>query len=58
MSDFHSVLPPESEPPFSDDWQREIERRVAELDAGTATTVPWDTVWEEALAHIAHGKGN
>jgi putative addiction module component (TIGR02574 family) len=25
-------------------WREEIERRVAELDSGTAQTVPWETV--------------
>ena len=28
------TVSPDSEVPFSDDWSREIERRVAELDAG------------------------
>ena len=25
-------------------WMREIDRRAAELDAGTAETIPWETV--------------
>jgi len=25
-------------------WAREIDRRTAELDAGTAETIPWETV--------------
>jgi putative addiction module component (TIGR02574 family) len=29
-------VPPDSDAPFSDEWAREIERRVAALDAGTA----------------------
>jgi len=52
------TVPPESESPFSDEWAREIERRVAELDAGTAKTVPWSQVREEALARIRHDKEN
>ena len=52
------TVPPESESPFSDEWAREIGRRVAELDAGTAKTVPWSQVREEALARIRHGKAN
>ena len=30
-------------------WRKEIERRVAELDSGTAKTVPWETVRAELL---------
>lgn len=26
---------------IEDAWDREIERRVSELDSGTAETVPW-----------------
>jgi putative addiction module component (TIGR02574 family) len=51
-------VPPDSEAPFSDQWAREIERRVAELDAGTVATVPWSQIRDEALARIGHGKGN
>lgn len=49
-------VPPDSEAPFSDEWAREIERRVAELDAGTAKTVPWSQIRDEALARVSHGK--
>ena len=51
-------VPPDSEAPFSDEWAREIERRVAELDAGTAKTIPWSQIRDEALARIGHGKIN
>ena len=30
-------------------WRAEIERRVAELDAGTVETVPWEVVRAELL---------
>jgi len=30
-------------------WRTEIERRVAELDSGTAETVPWEVVKAELL---------
>jgi len=30
-------------------WRVEIERRVAELDSGTAKTVPWEVVKAELL---------
>ena len=52
------TVPPESEAPFSDEWAREIERRVAQLDAGTAKTVPWSQIRDEALARIRHGKAS
>ncbi len=51
-------VPPDSEAPFSDEWAREIERRVAGLDAGTAQTVSWSQIRAEVLARIGHGKGN
>jgi putative addiction module component (TIGR02574 family) len=37
------------------DWAAELERRVAAIEAGTASTVPWTTIREEALARIGHG---
>ena len=51
-------LPPEAEATLSDEWAREIEFRVAELDAGTALTVPWSQVRDEALARVNHGKSD
>ena len=51
-------LTPQSEPEISDEWGREIEVRVAELDAGTAETVPWSLVRDEALARISHGQNH
>jgi putative addiction module component (TIGR02574 family) len=47
-----------TEAPFSEDWLREIDRRAAELDAGTARTIPWSEIREEALARLRHGQGN
>jgi putative addiction module component (TIGR02574 family) len=51
-------VPPDTEAPFSKEWAHEVERRVAELDAGTAKTVPWSRIRDEALARIGHGKNN
>ncbi|HVC97684.1 MAG TPA: addiction module protein [Pirellulales bacterium] len=51
-------VPPEAESPFSDEWAREIQRRTAELDAGTAQTTPWSEVRRDALARLDHGTGN
>ena len=42
-------VPPDSDVPFSDEWAGVIERRVAELDSGTAKTVPWPDIRDEAL---------
>jgi len=32
-------------------WQAEIERRLKEIDAGTAKTLPWEEVRRQLLAH-------
>jgi putative addiction module component (TIGR02574 family) len=37
-------LAPESGELLDDGWMREIERRSAEIDAGTAELVPWEEV--------------
>lgn len=50
------TVPPDSEVPWTDEWNAEIERRVAELDAGTAKTIPWSQIRDAALARIVHGK--
>ena len=52
------TVPPDVEAPFSAEWTREIQRRVAELDAGTAETVPWSRIRDEALQRIRHGKNS
>ena len=49
-------VPPEVDLPLHEDWAPELERRVSALEAGTATTVPWPTIRDEALARIGHGK--
>jgi len=49
-------VPPDADAPFSDDWQREIQQRVAELKSGAAKTIPWSQIREEALARIGHGQ--
>jgi putative addiction module component (TIGR02574 family) len=53
-----ATVPPELEPPFSEEWAIEIERRIADLDAGTAQTIPWSVIREEAMSRIGHGKSN
>ena len=42
-------LESEVDPDVEDAWRVEIERRVAELDAGTVETVPWEVVKAELL---------
>lgn len=37
-------LESEFDPDVEEAWRGEIERRLAELDAGTVETVPWETV--------------
>ena len=40
-------LESEVDPDVEEAWRKEIERRVAELDSGTVTTVPWETLRAE-----------
>ena len=37
-------LDPATEQDVEEAWMREVDRRAAELDAGTAETIPWETV--------------
>jgi putative addiction module component (TIGR02574 family) len=37
-------LDPNADPDADRLWEEEIERRVAELDSGTASTIPWHEV--------------
>ena len=49
-------VPVETEAPFSDEWEREIERRVAEVRAGTAKTASWEQIRNEAMGRLRHGQ--
>lgn len=42
-------LDPSVDQDVDDAWQREIARRVAELDSGNAVTVPWSEVRRRLL---------
>ena len=53
-----NTVEPEGEPAFSEEWAREIERRVAAREAGMAETIPWAVVRDEALARLGHGKAS
>ncbi len=52
------TVPDNAETPFSNEWKHEIERRLAELKSGTAKTVPWSQIRDEALARVGHGQGS
>jgi putative addiction module component (TIGR02574 family) len=45
-------LETEPDPAVEEAWAKEIERRVAELDAGTVKTVPWETVKAKLLGRL------
>jgi putative addiction module component (TIGR02574 family) len=37
-------------------WEREIERRIADLDSGRAKAVPWEVVRGRISAKLPNGK--
>jgi putative addiction module component (TIGR02574 family) len=37
-------------------WEREIERRIADLNSGRAKAVPWEVVRGRISAKLPHGK--
>jgi putative addiction module component (TIGR02574 family) len=37
-------------------WNREIARRIEDLDSGKVKTVPWDTVRSRISSKLTHGK--
>jgi hypothetical protein len=39
-----TTMDPMSEPDVEAAWSAEIERRLAEIDAGTVELIPWDDV--------------
>jgi putative addiction module component (TIGR02574 family) len=53
-----NTVEPSGAPVFSEEWEQEIERRLAALDAGEAETIPWDVVRKQALARLGHGKAS
>lgn len=48
-------VPPDVDVPLHADWGPELEKRVAEIESGASTSVPWSTIRDEALARIGHG---
>lgn len=49
-------VPPDVDVPLHGDWGPELEKRVAEIESGAASSVPWSKIRDEALARIGHGK--
>lgn len=45
-------LEAEADPDVEAAWAAEIERRVAELDAGTMKTIPWEEVRQRLLDRL------
>lgn len=45
-------LEAEPDPDIESAWAAEIERRVREIDAGTAKTVPWEDVRQRLLDRL------
>jgi putative addiction module component (TIGR02574 family) len=52
------TVPSTALPPLSEEWRAEIQRRSAELDAGTAATIPWTDVRDEAFRRNGIDAGN
>lgn len=48
-------LDPEPDADVEAAWADEVRRRVAELDAGTVATVPWEDVKKELFARLNDG---
>ncbi len=46
------TLPDDSLPPLSAEWAAEIQRRSAEYDSGSVSTVPWEEIRAEAMRRI------
>ena len=50
------TVPAEDDLPLHSDWAAELERRVAQIESGSAQTIGWSTIRDEALARAAHGR--
>ena len=47
-----SLEPPVDEHDIELAWREEVKRRVAEIDAGQAELIPWETVRNQLLARL------
>jgi putative addiction module component (TIGR02574 family) len=46
------TLPEDSDLPLHPEWEAELERRLASIEAGSATFTPWEVIREEALRRL------
>jgi putative addiction module component (TIGR02574 family) len=46
------TLPEDALPPLGDEWMAEIQRRSAEIDAGSAEFVSWEEIKADALRRV------
>jgi putative addiction module component (TIGR02574 family) len=47
-------VPPEAEIPLHSEWEAVLTERVSRLENGTAKTIPWETIRQEALTRIGY----
>ena len=52
IDELAASVPDDRPPHLSPEWQQEIERRCSEIDAGTVTPVPWETVRKELFRKV------
>lgn len=48
-------VPANVEIPLHPEWEQKLMHRVAAIENGTAITIPWSTIRDEALARIGNG---
>jgi putative addiction module component (TIGR02574 family) len=51
-------VPPDAEISLHGEWEAVLAERVARLESGTAKTVPWETIRQEALARIGYANAD
>lgn len=49
-------LESESDPTVEEAWAAEIERRVAQIDAGEVELIPWEEVKDRLLGRLESGR--
>ncbi len=52
IDDLAASVPDDRPPSPSPEWLAEVERRSAEVDAGTVTLVPWESVRKELFGRV------
>lgn len=58
IDDLAATVPDDKPPTLSPEWLSEIERRSAEIEAGTVSTVPWAEVRERLHKKVGLDGGN